>query len=313
MVLNIGENIKKLRVEKGATQEQLAENLSITYQSVSKWENNLTSPDLYLIPVIAEYFGVSIDELFQPNIKGYKHKAARLGALYNFRRTKENFDKAEAEYEKLIVENKIDAKDIGDYGNLVQSRAQDLNKRAEELLKQSINMGNEQSESQLIGFLASQGRQNENIKMYEEAVKDNSERERNWYLLAYSYGGNYGDGINPEKALEVCKKGLEKFPDEAGLLSLCGDLYRGLKRYDESFYYYMKSIEQNTDMGDNYYGLAFAYSEAKKYNEAIWAWQEVIALHGRLGMTAEEVEMSKEWPKKEIAKLQSIINNKYVE
>ena len=65
MALNIGENIKKLRAEKGVTQEQLAEHLSITYQSVSKWENNITAPDLYLIPEIAKYFGMSIDKLFQ--------------------------------------------------------------------------------------------------------------------------------------------------------------------------------------------------------------------------------------------------------
>jgi len=58
MALNIGENIKKLRAEKGITQEQLAEHLSITYQSVSKWENGITAPDLYLIPTIAKYFGV---------------------------------------------------------------------------------------------------------------------------------------------------------------------------------------------------------------------------------------------------------------
>jgi len=65
MALNIGENIKKLRTEKGVTQEQLAEHLSITYQSVSKWENNITAPDLYLIPEIAKFFGMSIDKLFQ--------------------------------------------------------------------------------------------------------------------------------------------------------------------------------------------------------------------------------------------------------
>jgi len=65
MTFNIGENIKQLRAEKGVTQEQLAEHLGITYQSVSKWENNITAPDLQLIPAIAEYFGVSINKLFK--------------------------------------------------------------------------------------------------------------------------------------------------------------------------------------------------------------------------------------------------------
>jgi transcriptional regulator with XRE-family HTH domain len=55
MALNLGENIKKLRAEKGVTQEQLAEHLSITYQSVSKWENNITAPDLYLLPEISKF------------------------------------------------------------------------------------------------------------------------------------------------------------------------------------------------------------------------------------------------------------------
>ena len=309
MALSIGENIKKLRAEKGITQEQLAEHLSITYQSVSKWENNITAPDLYLIPAIAGYFEISIDELFKPNMKGYKNKAARLMALYEFRQTKENFDKADAEYEKLVSENKADAEDMRLYGILYQFRAQCLNKKAEELLRQAVEMGSERAEAQLAGLLASQGRHKENIEKYEEAIKNDPDRRRNWNLLAFSYGGHYGEGADPEKALDIAKKGLEKFPNDAILLSQCGDLCRGLKRYDEAFGYYKKSIEQNPDIGDNYYGMAFAYSEAKKYKEAIWAWEQVIALNGRLDLNAEEIEMATEWPKKEISKLQALIDN----
>ena len=68
MALNIGENIKHLRCEKGVTQEHLADYCSVTYQSVSKWENNITTPDLHLIPTIAEFFGVSINRLFRAKI-----------------------------------------------------------------------------------------------------------------------------------------------------------------------------------------------------------------------------------------------------
>jgi len=68
MAFNIGDNIKQLRAEKGMTQEHLAEHLGITYQSVSKWENNITAPDLQLIPPIAEYFGVSINKLFKAKL-----------------------------------------------------------------------------------------------------------------------------------------------------------------------------------------------------------------------------------------------------
>ncbi len=62
--MNIGKNIKALRREKGVTQEQLASHLGITYQAVSKWENNANTPDIAMLPDIADYFGVTIDFLF---------------------------------------------------------------------------------------------------------------------------------------------------------------------------------------------------------------------------------------------------------
>lgn len=56
--------IRILRKNNGLTQEQLAERLGVTYQAVSKWENEQTCPDIALVPLIAEVFRVSIDELF---------------------------------------------------------------------------------------------------------------------------------------------------------------------------------------------------------------------------------------------------------
>lgn len=67
--MNIGTNIKKLRKLRGITQEQLAESIGISFQAVSKWENNIALPDITLAPVLASYFGVSMDELFDFNLK----------------------------------------------------------------------------------------------------------------------------------------------------------------------------------------------------------------------------------------------------
>ncbi|MBP3320813.1 MAG: helix-turn-helix transcriptional regulator [Clostridia bacterium] len=63
MKLNIGENLRKLRREKDLTQEQLAEILGVTFQSVSRWETGATYPDIELLPVMAELFGVSMERL----------------------------------------------------------------------------------------------------------------------------------------------------------------------------------------------------------------------------------------------------------
>jgi len=319
MAFSIGGNIKKLRAEKGVTQEQLAEHLSVTYQSVSKWENNVTSPDLYLLPAIADYFETSIDELFQPNMQGYKNKAARLFALYEHRRTNRNFNRANAAFEKLIEEGKADAEDYRNYGILNQFHAQQLNKKAEDSLKKSIELGEgqrlscntsntnvtiaEASEGQLRYLLESLGRNRENIEKYEQAVKDNPKRVRNWCGLIDSYAAD-----NPEKALALAKECLEKFPDGGDTLFFrCAYICKKMKRFDEAETYFKKGVEANPDDGSNYYNMAFMYTETKEYEKAIWAWEQVIALCGRLGLAEEEAEMNREWPKKEIAKLRALL------
>ena len=62
--MKIGENIRALRLQKGLTQEQVAQQLGVTYQAVSKWENGTNTPDIGLLPEIAALFGVTIDALF---------------------------------------------------------------------------------------------------------------------------------------------------------------------------------------------------------------------------------------------------------
>lgn len=62
--MELGKKIRQLRFKAGLTQEQLAEKLGIGPQSVSKWENAVAMPDITTLPLLAEIFGVSIDELF---------------------------------------------------------------------------------------------------------------------------------------------------------------------------------------------------------------------------------------------------------
>lgn len=63
-IMNIGNQIKSLRLEKKVRQEEVAEYLGVSTQAVSKWETGASTPDIALLPGIATYFGVSIDELF---------------------------------------------------------------------------------------------------------------------------------------------------------------------------------------------------------------------------------------------------------
>lgn len=62
--MEIGNQIKTLRQRKGVTQEAMAEHLGLTPQAISKWERDVATPDIAMLPEISAYFGVTIDQLF---------------------------------------------------------------------------------------------------------------------------------------------------------------------------------------------------------------------------------------------------------
>ena len=71
-MLKLGENIKKFRAKRGLTQEQLADVLGVSAQAVSRWESAATYPDITLLPAIAGYFEITLDELM--GMEDYKNE-----------------------------------------------------------------------------------------------------------------------------------------------------------------------------------------------------------------------------------------------
>lgn len=67
MTIYLGENIRKLRQKREITQETLADFLGVTFQSVSRWERGESYPDITLLPEIAGFFKISVDELLGVN------------------------------------------------------------------------------------------------------------------------------------------------------------------------------------------------------------------------------------------------------
>lgn len=90
-MLKIGDKIKSLRKAQDITQEKLAAYLNISYQAVSKWENGTALPDITLVPQIANFFGVSADELLcmkeiEETLKEYEkiyRENNRLGKMFD--------------------------------------------------------------------------------------------------------------------------------------------------------------------------------------------------------------------------------------
>ncbi len=79
----IGDKIRLLRKNKNITQTQLADALSVSSQSISKWENHLSVPDITVLPVIARYFGITMDELFGYRLDALNYKERFIRFMVN--------------------------------------------------------------------------------------------------------------------------------------------------------------------------------------------------------------------------------------
>lgn len=91
MKLTIGENIRKFRKKNDLTQEEFADRLGVTYQSVSRWENGTTYPDLELLPALSEILSVTVDKLIgMPRVEKEK-------------RALEAFDELRSECMKALI------------------------------------------------------------------------------------------------------------------------------------------------------------------------------------------------------------------
>lgn len=122
--------IAELRKARGMTQQELGDILSVSFQTVSKWENNVTMPDITFLPLLAECFGVTVDELlglkpladsYQPNRSGKKdYWAQRFSYLERTRKEYWNRDYVQFLIEKVWqIETPVEVLDCGcGYGAL---------------------------------------------------------------------------------------------------------------------------------------------------------------------------------------------------
>lgn len=138
--MELGKKIKQLRLNKGITQETLANALGVSYQAVSRWENETTMPDISLLPQISVYFGVSIDELFEFT------EDSRYKRIENMLNEKQSLADAEFESSKEFLEKQIN-KD-SDNVNAIKllawlyfHRSKSSNLRAVEYAKRALQLG----------------------------------------------------------------------------------------------------------------------------------------------------------------------------
>lgn len=103
MNIYFGENLKQLRQQNNLTQEAFANILGVSFQAISKWENNKTYPDITLLPKIAICLGVSVDELLGVNRLENEQKIKNYLSVYETMHGKK-IPELLAEFQKAVKE-----------------------------------------------------------------------------------------------------------------------------------------------------------------------------------------------------------------
>ncbi len=138
--MELGKKIKQLRLNKGVTQETLANALGVTYQAVSRWENETTMPDISLLPQLSVFFGVSIDELFEFT------EESQYERIQNMLNEKASLTDTEFENAKYFLEKQLnrDSENVNAIRLLAYlhaHRAKSSNVQAVEYAKKALQLG----------------------------------------------------------------------------------------------------------------------------------------------------------------------------
>ena len=287
-------NLRKLRQEKQMTQEQVAEKIGVSAQSVSRWETGATFPDILLLPELAKLYSVLVDDLFKESPEGYKNYASRLMAVYENSRKHEDFIAAAMEFEKLEKAGTMTPEDYRSYGILHEYMSQVCAGKAFELYDKTMTLCKD-NDSELFYRVKRQkhllrSRRGEALECIEEqrkAVQEAPDNVEEYICLAAALF----NAEQYEECYAIAKDAITKFPKEAILYGFAGDACRELKRYAEAFSHWEKHLELDSTWLDSYFSMGFCYEEIGEYKKAYEVWATVSKILTQRGLIIEA-----EWP-----------------
>lgn len=283
-------NLKRFRVAKNMTQEQAAEALGVSTQTVSRWECNTTLPDVTILPKIAALYCITIDDLYKESSIAYDNYAHRLGSVFEASRKPEDFTQAYMEYQKLLKSGVYTTEDLRLYGILHQYMMQVCRDKAEEIFDRVIKKGPAENPKsywstrrQKEYFLWEIGRNQENIDTYLPMIEGGSNDLQEWICLiqAYTLAENY------DVAWGWLQKAEAKFPENAIWHVYAGDLMRSMKRYEEAFSRWKRALEMEPDWCDSAYSMASCYEEMGDWENAYAVYTQIADNLERRGFDSE--------------------------
>ena len=343
MDFNLGSVIKRLRNEQGVTQDALAEYLGISYQAVSKWETGTTLPDITLLPKLAVFFGVRIDELFSVD---HEDELERIDAMLqretmtdqNYAYAKRILDGILRESPKNVEVMKRYAKvylaktntDLITAGRMLE-KAMELAPMDEEVysLYRSVRGGSEykyhSDNDWFIRVCEPYARKYpQNISLYRmliEAMISKKYFDRAEELLgAVKFSGEnkhmkevfLGD-ISLAKGEEAMAKEIWSTIPKTDWLGQyeTGERFNRLNDYERAIECFNQAYDAQTvpRKMDMMYSLAFLYKKLGRFAEAKKEWELIIeGLISDYGMDEEDNDIT--WAKDEITQLEKLLGEK---
>lgn len=271
-------NLKTLRLSKKLTQEQVAESLCVSSQTISRWECGNGTPDVLMLPELAKLYCVTIDDLYKENSIAYENYAVRLACLYEYTRKPDDFMQADLEFRKLFKSGEYSDEDKRFYGIIHHYMMNYCKDKALQLFDEIIDNKSAEKEEvyyrakgQKFGLLSDIGQNEKNIEEQYGLIMQGTNDAREYGLLigAYYLAGQY------QKAYEWYLRSVERFSEDASIFVWGGAVCKELKKYDEAFACWNNALKQNNQFCDAKYAMANCYEELGQYEKAYSVWVEI--------------------------------------
>ncbi len=315
--MDMGKKIKTLRLSKKMTQEKLAQELGVTPQAVSRWENGSALPDITLLPALSVCFGVRIDDFFELTDDAQYDRINNMTENVDFL-SREEFDYAQRFLKDRMAEDPESARPPRSLAHLYIHRAMAYQRKAEKLVKRSLELEPEAKEGHSILSYAANGacwdwcssNHRELIDYYYEFIDKNPNYARGylWLLdnlvmdgrleeaeavtrrmaqVEYSYhvplylGHIEARRGCHEKAEEYWNQMLAENPDSWIVWSCLGDARVKECRYEEALTCYEKAaqLEPAPRYIDNYDSIAQICELQGRWAEAAAAYEKELEIY----------------------------------
>lgn len=298
-------NLKKFRLAKNLTQEQVAEALCVNAQTVSRWECGTTLPDVMTLPELARLYGVTVDDFYKKNSFGYENYAQRLSSVFETSRDPADFMHCREEFLKLIKKDEMSVSDKWQYGWIHMYMMNYCRDTALEWYKKAVDSdpsGDPDEYAiacmQRIWMYFLLKREDEIIAECTEKFKsfpDNPQHADN-LLTALIYAKRY------DEAYDTFMSVKDKFPKNFHIFIHGGEICRHLKKYGEAVEYFETAGRIGTHFCDELDCLSTLYDEMGEYSKAAECYQKMAEIYTSKGFDVE-AERMKEYAEEMTAKI----------